>query len=275
MVAAHLGPSHDLARRLADLERKVAALASENALDNASANERDGTPGFVISTSPDGGVVLRVNHAEGGLGTDGQHPQMFRVGEFFTNGQSDGTGLEMVRPDGHRYLYVGRQISTSNPVFQWFDDSGNELLSADATANWGLAQPVIPWVAGAPSSTLGGTGWASTAATTWTTLFTGFFTVQHPACMYRIAAAAGSGISGNFRIQAGPAGGVLATVDSWSLTNANQYRDGGLSLGGAGVPYGATAANFGALWQVNLDAEVTAGASTVSMAPLLIAGRKS
>ena len=291
MVNANLGPSQDLAARLAKLERQVAALSSENTLNNASANERDGTPGVAIYSDANGGTQLRVNHTEGALGADGQHPAAMKVGEYFNPaGGSVGTGLGALRPDTSTAFYVGRLFVGANPVIAVFDDyggaattasPGNIVFGTDATANWGLSDPWLP-LGSSYSTGVGGAGWQGTTAAAWTGLWDCFFILQHPKIGYNLVYSVPSGVTGAFRITCGPAFGALTQIDTWTGTNTTTFRTEGMPANGQGSVYGAplavpgaVASSYGTLWQIHVDAEVTAGAGTIQVAQPNFVGRQS
>jgi hypothetical protein len=292
MVLANLGPSQDLAQRLAKLERLVAGLASENALDNASANQRDGTPGLTIAQDSYGAVVLTVNHAASAstpIGANGQHPPFLIVGEDWANSgaQAGSSSLRIERPDGSSMLWAGRLSPAANysvDITDGYPTSFNALgrnIVLSSSATWGLAQPWIPITCGPVAPAVGGAGWFSTTNAAWTTLASFYFIVTSPALAYRIAFATGSGITGNARVQVAPVGGSYSTIDSWALpANTSSFRDKGGIPGApayafSGLGYGATGADFGSFWQLNIDAQVTGGASSVSLAPYFIAQRQA
>lgn len=286
MVLANLGPAQDLAKRLADLERKVAALASENALDNASANQRDGTPGLSIAQNANGGMELRVNHTVSAVQADGQRAAALRVGEYFApGGGSVGTGVGALRPDTSTALYVGSLSVGSNPTVTVFDDlggtattasPGNVVFGTDAIAQWGLSEP---WLNLGPSaSTLaGGAGWQSLTNTSWTPVFDCFFVLQHPKIAYNVAYNVPAGLVGTFRVTGGPAFGALTTIDSWAITGASTaFRTQGFpGLGSAFAVPGAGAAQYGNLFQIHIDAYISTGAGTIQIAQPTFAGRGS
>jgi hypothetical protein len=286
VVNPQLGPDYDLAQRLAKLERLVAGLASENALDNASANQRDGTPGLTITQDAGGGLDLRVNHTDGGLGPDGQHPAALKVGEYFDPaGGSVGTGVGALRADTSTAFYVGRLFVGSNPTVSVFDDRGgaatianpgNIVFGTDGIAQWGLSNP---WLSLGPSAStlVGGAGWQSLTNTSWTPVFDCFFVLQHPKVAYNVAFNVPAGLVGQFRVTAGPAFGTLTTIDSWSITGpVASFRTQGFSGYGAGfaVP-GASAAQYGSLFQIHVDAYISSGAGTIQVATPTFAGRQS
>lgn len=268
--------------QLADMQRNIAALATQQ---QRTFTNLDGAPlinlGLVPGSNPARYGMQIVDPATGaelifiGQGTSSK-------GELVMESESgtvvmfvgtttipDGSGrlqqsVLLYRDDGTEALGLTDAGSspghTHQQALQWFDRSGNVVLADDTVSGTGVARPHIP------TYTLGNTNittWPQTNATSSTAIAAGAVEYQHPNLTWIINCYAPAGVSAQFSLVYGS-----ATIGTFSMSG-----------GGSGqfqfweatepVPAGLT---FGQVYNLTLNAHVTAGSGTVYAQPYVIQG---
>ena len=210
--------------------------------------ERNGSVGFQMNATSNGKTVLY-------MGQDSLKDGSGRTQE----------SLYLYRDDGTPALIMADLGTASNHPHQqalaWFDRAGNTVIADDTESGVGVARPHIPVYA---MQNTNPATWPSTSATTMTQIALSYIEYQQPKLAWSIECYAPAGVTGEFQLQVGGTtvgtttvvGGTSGTFAMWGDTQP--------------IPSGFS---FGGLYAVALNAQVTAGAGTVSAQPYLLQGQ--
>jgi hypothetical protein len=196
----YITEEQDLARIVADLRKRVAALESGNR---------------VGSTSIDKGV-LRVRSGSFEVGT---LPQVY-FGQVAVDGNMT-PGWIFKRADGTD-VFVLQGSSLSDQFWRFFDNQGNEIISDDGFSNQGLARPYISIPFAQHSTTI---PVDTTTSATFTGLLSARYRKQHPRVSIDVLARSSDGSTVGevrlIRVSTGEAIGypALVTAGSYGIVN--------------------------------------------------------
>ena len=178
----------------------------------------------------------------GATQTNGQWPIFAVIGQLRSGGVSAGNGMVTYRPDGSGSMTVG------NKGVGLLDKNGSVIWSESETTFGGIKTPQL--FIGGGSNTNAAT-WPGTNTAAWTTVWSAVAPINQPMIAWSAQAFAPSGVTGQFRI----------TVNGTSVVSWSAASGFASSAASANVPAGLS---WGQPYTINLDAQVTAGAGTVS-----------
>jgi hypothetical protein len=150
--------------------------------------------------------------------------------------------MQAFRPDGSVSLNVG------NKGVGLIDAHGNQIFTESETAFGGIKTPQM-FIGGGGNTNI--STWPATTNAGFTTIWSITTPINQPSLAWTAQGFAPAGVTGNFRITLNG-----TTIVSWSATNSVV-----VSANFAAIPAGLT---WGQPYTINLDAQVAAGAGTVS-----------
>lgn len=242
---------------IGDLQKQIRALASQQQLAFTNAQGE-----VVVSTG-----LIPGTTEYGIIGYDGANGHAV-FGEFDTT-IPDGSGRRQTitalwRDDASLALACADFGTVLNhphqQALQWYDRSGNTVISDDTVSGTGVARPHIP-AFGLVNTNVA--TWPSTNQTTSTQIAAGIMEYQQPKIYFAIELYAPANVTGNFYLKYNG-----TTIANYSLAGGSSGAFYAWS-GTVAVPSGLT---FGGVYTLELDALVAAGTGTVSAQPYLVQG---
>lgn len=187
-----------------------------------------------------------------------------------TMGFQDGSGriqqgLLIYRDDGTICLAMADLGTVPNhahqQALQWYDRSGNTVLSDDTVSGQGIARP---HVVASPMVNTNVTTWPATTSTSWTTIANCYHEVQNPKLTWSTQVYASASTTGQFRLLVNNQQiGTTQTVSNNTIAN---WSDTQPLPGSPG---------FGSLALVSMQAIVTAGTGTAGAQTYYLSGTQS
>lgn len=251
MPAPNLGPSADLAVRLANLEDQVRRL-QQNPLGQAfSATQSDGSVGLQVYQDPTTGSLNWVLYQGPNSTRDpntGLHPIMAYLGQLFSGGVPVDSGVLFNRPNGVQSAVIG------NRGVQIFDAKHNQVFATDEYASGsfgeGLQEPSIPIPLPVPVAVL---SWPKT--NTSGTLAESSFRAQHSHVFYSGFGYCDAGTTGTVQVVIQDStGATVATGTSYAMSNA--------AVQGFGETLALPAGFFSAGYTMKVNASASGGGNT-------------
>lgn len=238
-----------LIRRIEALETRLRELASAQTLGAATV----GSGGITITNSGS----LKVVDANGvTIGLLGALPAAYN------EASGPQPGFQLQREDGSTALFLGDLSPLTPPFkqsFQVMDRARNVIFADDANSGVGLARPHLSV---GPLTNTNIATWPATTAGTWTTIASCYFEVQQPRLNWGLDLFAPAGVTGQFRL----------TINTTQI-GSTQTVTNAAALWSDVQPVVGLA--FGAAAFLELQAQVTAGAGTISAQQLFLEGTQS
>lgn len=210
----NLGPSFDLASRLAAIEDQLRRMQANPLGQSFSATQSDGSVGMSISQDiqGDGGTLTRwyQGPTTGRDPSTGQHPLLAYIGQVFVGGAPVDSAMIFFRPGGSASLLLGSR------GVELLDTQSNQVFSTDeygsSPSGIGLNTPWIPLgqpIPAVPSNA----GWPGTSASSMTEVSLLTFPAQHAQLTWYGYAWCPAGATGQVRVQLNNgAAGAIHTV---------------------------------------------------------------
>lgn len=245
----NLGPDYDLAVRLKRVEDQLARM-QENPLGQAfSATQSDGSVGWRVFQDPKTGATAMIWYQGTTTARDpntGQHPILQYVGELYSGGQFEDSGLLWYRPDATGSGVVG------NRGVQLFDHKGNQVFATDeygsSPSGEGLTNPRLHL----PLPVATGTAqWPNTTATSWSAIARSIGVMQHSHVYWQGYGYAPAGTNAQVKLVInGTTTGQVWNVTGGSFTTISEE---------IALPSGF----WSQMWAIEIQAQVTSGTGAV------------